>query len=84
MILEIITIVFGIILIVQLYVIYNLYQKTDSLEQWVDSTYINIQETLAEFRKIDSTGHFEADDEIGVIFTQLKETLENLEKITEE
>lgn len=79
-----VTIVFGIILIVQLYVIYNLYRKTDELEQWVDATYMNVQETLAEFRNIDSTGHFEADDEIGVTFTQLKETLKNLEKITED
>jgi nitrogen fixation protein FixH len=84
MILETVTIVFGIILIVQLYVIYNLYRKTDGLEQWVDSTYVNIQEILAEFRNIDSTGHFEADDEIGVTFAGLKEALKSLEKITEE
>ena len=81
---EIFAIVFGIIAIVQLYVITNLYNKTDRLEQWVDATYINIQETLAEFRKIDSTGHFESDDEIGVIFEQMKETLNKLDKITEE
>ena len=35
-------------------------------------------------QKIDSTGHFEADDEVGVIFTQLKNQLLELEKITEE
>tara|TARA_B100001250_G_C19721460_1_gene754042 strand:+ start:47 stop:298 length:252 start_codon:yes stop_codon:yes gene_type:complete len=81
---EIFAIVFGIISVIQLYVITNLYNKTDSLEQWVDSTYINIQETLAEFRRIDGTGHFEADDEIGVIFEQMKETLNKLDKITEE
>ncbi len=81
---EIFAIIFGIISIIQLYIITNLYNKTDRLEQWIDGTYINIQETLAEFRKIDSTGHFESDDEIGVIFNQLKESLQSLDKITEE
>ena len=30
-----------------------------------------------ELKKIDSTGHFEADDEIGSIFTSIKETIED-------
>ena len=43
-----------------------------------------VQNTLAEFRRIDSTGHFESDDEIGAIFEQMKDTINHLEKITED
>ena len=75
---------FAIIIHVCLYIVVNLYKKCDSLEQWVDSTYVAISNTLTEMQKIDSTGHFEADDEVGVIFTQLKNQLLELEKITEE
>jgi hypothetical protein len=70
--------------ILTLYVIYNLYNKVDNLEQWIDSTYVMIQDTLQEMRNIDSSGHFESDDETGIIFKELEETLNKLETITEE
>ena len=37
-----------------------------------------IQEDL---KNIDSTGHFESDDEIGTIFQQIKSTLEQLNEL---
>ena len=70
--------------ILTLYVVYNLYNKVDNLEQWIDSTYVMIQDTLQEMRNIDSSGHFESDDETGIIFKELEETLNKLETITEE
>lgn len=70
--------------IVSLYIVVNLYKKVVLLEQWTDSTYINIQNTLQKMRDIDSTGHFESDDEVGAIFNELDKTLIELDKITEE
>ena len=58
--------------IVSLYIVVNLYRKCDKLEMWTDATYQMVQNTLTEFRRIDSTGHFESDDEIGAIFEQMK------------
>jgi hypothetical protein len=84
MIIEITAIVFGVISIVQLYIIVNLYTKCDSLEQWVDSTYLQIQNTLQEMRDLDSIGAFESDDEVGSTFKALEETLNKLDNITEE
>ena len=37
---------FGIVSIVQLYVIINLYKKVDFLEQALDGTYVTIQNTI--------------------------------------
>ena len=70
--------------VVSLYIVVNLYKKVDLLEQWTDATYISIQNTLQKMKDIDSTGHFEADDEVGSIFKELDETLKELDKITEE
>ena len=53
MIIEI-AVVLGVISIVQLYVIVNLYIKCDNLEQWIDSTYLQIQNTLQEMRDLDT------------------------------
>ena len=52
------------------------------MEQWADSTYINIQNTIQAMREIDNTGHFEADDEVGTIFQELKKTIDEMDKIT--
>ena len=70
--------------ILTLYVIYNLYNKVDNLEQWIDSTYIRVQDVLQEMRKIDSTGHFEADDEVGSTFNMLQEIIKSLDQIVED
>ena len=66
------------------YIIFNLYKKVDSLEQWTDSTYIRVQDVLQEMRKIDSTGHFEADDEVGTTFNMLHDTINSLDQIVED
>ena len=42
---------------------------------------INVNERLAE---IDSTGHFEADDEVGTIFDTIKETVSELNEFISE
>jgi len=82
MILEISLVLACIVVLTELYIIVNLYNKTDRLEQWADSTYINIQNTIQAMRDIDSTGHFEADDEVGTIFQELKKTIDEMDKIT--
>ena len=64
MMLEIMLCTFIFTTIPSIYIIINLYRKCDKLEQWTDATYQMIKGTLVDFRKIDSTGHFEADDEI--------------------
>jgi hypothetical protein len=83
MIIEI-AVVLGVISIVQLYIIVNLYIKCDNLEQWIDSTYLQIQDTLHEMRDLDTIGAFESDDEVGSIFKSLEEALSKLNNITED
>jgi hypothetical protein len=41
-----------------------------------DNTMITLENMLAELRQIDLNGSFESDDEVGTVFTELKNTIE--------
>jgi len=85
MLVEILLGIFVIAFLVEGYIIWNLMRKTELLEDYVGNVgekIINVNERLEE---IDSTGHFEADDEVGTIFDTIKETVNELDEfITEE
>ena len=74
---------FGIVSIVQLYVIVNLYNKVDFLEQVLDGTYLTIQDTISTMKEIDTLGAFESDDETGSTFQMLKEGIDKLDNLLE-
>ena len=84
MILEILLGLLVVIFIIESYVIWNLLNKVELLETWVEDFSDRVAGTWEEIQTIDSTGHFEADDEIGSIFTSIKETIEELNKYIEE
>ncbi len=68
----------SILLLSSLYINWNLLKKTELLETWMEETSDMVQNTYIELQKIDSTGHFESDDEIGSVFEGIKLTIENL------
>ena len=74
----IIEIVLGLLVLVEGYVIWNLFRKTELLETWVESFTRRIQYIQDDLKVIDSTGHFEADDEVGTIFKQIQDTIDQL------
>ena len=84
MLLEIILGLMVIIFITESYVIWNLLNKVELLETWVEDFSDRVAETWEEIKTIDSTGHFEADDEVGSIFSSIKETIEELNQYIEE
>jgi len=62
---------------------FNLTRKVERLETWVEDYAQRIQDTQQALKEIDSKGNFEADDEVGVIFTAIKEAVDELNEITE-
>ena len=84
MILEIILGLLVVIFITESYVIWNLLNKVELLETWVEDFRDRVAGTWEEIKTIDSTGHFEADDEVGTIFTSIKQTIEELNQYIEE
>jgi|TARA_R100001163_G_C5047466_1_gene184629 hypothetical protein len=75
----IIEIVLGLLVVIEGYVIWNLFRKTEFLETWVEDFTQVIQQVDTDLKEIDSTGHFESDDEIGSIFEAIKGTIKQLE-----
>ena len=75
--------ILGLLLVIEGYVIWNLMRKAETLESWIDTLSDKIISTQRSIKKIDSTGHFEADDEIGTIFEGIKDTINELNKVIE-
>ena len=63
---------------------FNLTRKVERLETWIEDYEQIVIDTKDTLDNIDTTGHFEADDEIGTIFTSIKETIDELNEITQE
>ena len=77
-------IILSLFVIILSWTTFNLTRKVERLETWIEDyaqRVINTQETL---KVIDQKGDFEADDEVGVIFQSIKETIDELNEITEE
>ena len=79
----IIEIVLGLLVLAEGYVIWNLNRKTELLETWVENFSDKVTQVQQELKDIDSTGHFESDDEIGSIFNSIKEVVDELNDLTE-
>ena len=70
---------------VLLYVVINLYRKNRVYENWIVDTRNSVDELQENIREIDSQHLFEKDDDVGVVYTGIKDLVEELnEKINEE
>ena len=79
----IIEIILGLLVLAEGYIIWNLNRKTELLETWVENFSDKVTQVQQELSDIDSTGHFESDDEIGSIFSSIKEVVYELNDFTE-
>ena len=78
-----ITIILMIIVFVELYIIWNLMRKCELIETWIETFTVKVLGIQRQMNEIDSTGHFESDDEIGTIFEGIKELIQDLTNFTE-
>jgi len=79
----IIEIILGIGVVVLGYTTYNQMQKVERLENWVEDFAEQIAFTKQTLDELDSEGKFESDDEIGTVFEGIKDTINQLNEITE-
>ena len=63
----------------------NLLKQNEELEDTLAETLVEVKEkvstSLEALRAADLKGSFESDDEVGVVFTQMKDIVENLNEI---
>ena len=76
-------IILGLLVLTEGYVIWNLTRKTEMLETWVEDFTQRIETVQTDLKVIDDKGAFEADDEVGQIFGQIKDEVNSLEELTE-
>tara|TARA_R100000353_G_C6459823_1_gene183579 strand:+ start:589 stop:843 length:255 start_codon:yes stop_codon:yes gene_type:complete len=77
MIVEIILLV---LLIICLYIIYNLNKKTEQYETWFESIREQVSDTNVKLNEIDVRGSFSSDDEIGFYFKYIQSMQNDLSK----
>jgi len=80
MFLEIMLVLLSILFVASCYVIWNLNKKLEYLEDWISDFINTIEKVQSELKKIDYRGSFESDDETGVIFEQIKVTVNQLNR----
>ena len=80
----ILEIILGLLVITFGWTTFNLTRKVERLETWVEDYAQRIQDTKQVLEEVDAKGSFEADDEIGVVFTSIKEAVDELNEITEQ
>ena len=80
MIVEISLVLVSLLFIASCYVIWNINTKLESLEDWITDFINTIVKVQMDMAKIDYKGYFEADDEVGQIFEQIKTTINQLDR----
>jgi|TARA_R110000851_G_scaffold162379_1_gene306105 hypothetical protein len=80
MLLEISLTLMIVLFVASCYVIWNLNMKLESFEDWITDFINTIEKVQMDLKKIDYKGYFEADDEVGQIFNQIKTTVDQLNR----
>lgn len=75
------TLIVSSLLIASIYVNYNLFRKLEVLEDEIESNLTIFRGIYKTMKEIDSTGAFESDDEVGSVFTDLKNVVERNEQL---
>ena len=74
----VVEIILGLFVLTEGYIIWNLTRKTEMLETWVEDFTQTIETVQDDLKRIDYRGSFESDDETGIIFGQIKETVNQI------
>ena len=81
MIWQILTFVFGTLAVVLSYTTYNLYSKVVFYQDWYDNFGSYVEEIYKQLKALDESGAMEADDEVGMFFSALRQMMKELFKL---
>ena len=80
MILDILLVIFIIADVVGCYIIWNLMTKQEMLESWIENFIQSVEKVNFDLKQTDYRGSFEADDEVGTIFKEIKTLISQLDQ----
>ena len=79
----IVEIILSLVALTEGYVIWNLFRKTELLENWVENFSQQAESVQRKLKEVDSKGYFEVDDEVGSVFEKIKEITNELDNLKE-
>tara|TARA_B100002019_G_C21266427_1_gene599686 strand:+ start:331 stop:585 length:255 start_codon:yes stop_codon:yes gene_type:complete len=68
------------ILLILVYAVFNLYRKIKVYESWILDVKEDVENLYKDIHEVDSKDIFEKDDEVGVVFEQIKELISSFNK----
>ena len=80
MLLEISLALMVILFVTSCYAMWNLTTKQEMLEDWIAEFITAIEKINVDLKQVDHRGSFEADDEVGIIFEQIKDIIKQLDR----
>lgn len=69
------------VILVLVYGIFNVIKKIEYYEGFILDRRLKYKQLLKTIREIDSNELFEKDDDVGTVFTQIKDEIESFENI---
>ena len=79
----IVEITLGVLLAITSYTTFNQLRKVERLESWIEDYAQRVIDTQKTLREIYNKGNFEPDDEVGVVIDSIKESIDELNQITQ-
>jgi len=80
MILEIGLALMVILFLSSCYAMWNLTTKQEMLEDWIAEFITVVEKINVDLKQADYRGSFEADDEVGIVFQQIKDIIKQLDR----
>jgi len=80
MLLEISLVLMIILFVTSCYIIWNLTIKQEMLESWIENFIQSVEKVNFDLKQTDYKGSFEADDEVGTIFKEIKTIISQLDQ----
>jgi hypothetical protein len=74
------TIILVILLLV--YICYNLYKKVKIYESWVDNIDVRIKKLKSDINEVDERKLFEKDDDVGFVYENISELIKDFDTMT--
>ncbi len=78
-----ISIVLGILFLICIYIIVNLYKKNTIQEEWILNINTDLNTILDQWKEIDSKQMFEKDDDVGSTYDQINTLVTSLNEKVE-
>jgi hypothetical protein len=70
------------VILLLVYICYNLYKKVKIYESWVDHIDVRIKKLKSDINEVDERELFEKDDDVGFVYENISELIKDVDIMT--